>query len=194
MSFDGGGRGPRLLAARGGTSCSRGCTPSSPFGDEHCRPSCFRSAVFYAAQRQGRHPGVIHIEAPQPPRRQRCLCAHIERPCRPEQVEVAGAFHTHRSSHVRYTSIIRMAATPRPTCRVRAGGACAMHTACDCDVLGCIIMYDYLECECAFNGLAGADLLDLGLLLVADVIAGDCQRCQGPIGLHERVDKRLVTK
>ena len=31
-----------------------------------------------------------------------------------------------------------------------------------------------------FNRLAGADLLDLGLLLVADVIAGDVQRCQGP--------------
>ena len=32
----------------------------------------------------------------------------------------------------------------------------------------------------AFNRLAGADLLDLGLLLVADVIVGDVQRCQGP--------------
>ena len=39
-------------------------------------------------------------------------------------------------------------------------------------------MYERLQRE--FNRLAGADLLDLGLLLVADAIAGDVQRCQGP--------------
>ena len=42
-------------------------------------------------------------------------------------------------------------------------------------------MYDYLEF--AFNGPAGADLLDDGLLRAADQIVGDAQRCQRPIGL-----------
>ena len=41
----------------------------------------------------------------------------------------------------------------------------------------------YERLKPAFNRLAGADLLDLGLLLVADVIAGDVQRCQGPAGI-----------
>ena len=47
---------------------------------------------------------------------------------------------------------------------------------------GDVLMHERLKR--AFNRLAGADLLDLGLLLAADLVVGDCQRCQGPLVLH----------
>ena len=46
------------------------------------------------------------------------------------------------------------------------------------------MMYERLKR--AFNRLAGADLLDLGLLHVAGVIVGDVQRCQGPLVLDNK--------